>query len=93
MKKNIAYKQTQSEINYPNGFVKEFFETDDDLVEGYNVILREDFPKLMENNKKLMTSFVPDMSNKIKEVSNTQQPSNDDALFQQFLAWKNSQGS
>lgn len=101
MKKNIAYKVAKNISNLPDGFVTEHMETDEDAVEGFLVVPREAFPELMANNVALMASFNKEAAarspNKTSGAAITgtnipPQSSPDDALFQQFLAWKASQG-
>lgn len=99
--KNIAYKVINNDPHYPNGFVKDSFETDEDNVNGYIVCSKEDFTIIMLNNVKLLQNYDP--SKIINPVKNAAElpnslpvtPSNkssDAELFQQFLDWKASQG-
>lgn len=52
--KYIAYKTAQNDPNLPNGFITEHFETDQETLEGYNVVTLETFNILFQNNVPLM---------------------------------------
>jgi hypothetical protein len=52
--KNVAYKTISGNPNYPNGFIIEHFETDQDAVEGYVVVDKSIFSQLLANNVAMM---------------------------------------
>lgn len=55
--KNVAYKTAEANPNFPNGFITEHFETDDEAVEGYTVVDKTVFSQLLIQNVNLMRSF------------------------------------
>lgn len=97
--KNIAYKLTQNDPHYPDGFAKDFIETDQDTLEGYVVAPRSDLHDILLNNKKLVQEHDPAKVLKPAgpaepvTIENTLSNDGDAKLFQEFLAWKASQGN
>ena len=98
--KNVAYKKITNDPTHPDGFVKEYFATDQDAIEGYIVVPYEEFPKVMLENRRLLENHDP--SRNPKPVVNAGQPvppsdvppANDTAaMFQKFLAWQASQNN
>lgn len=69
MKNNIAYKVSQGSQDYPDGFVTESMETDEDVVDGYTVVSNEEFREIMLQNPVLMKKFLEEKSN-IPKVPN-----------------------
>jgi hypothetical protein len=55
--KNVAYKTIQNNPNFPDGFIIDHFETDDDVVEGFVVVNKEVFSQLLLNNITLMRAY------------------------------------
>lgn len=54
--KNIAYKTAKNDPNFPDGFITEHFETDQDTLEGYSIISLELFNIIYQNNIALIRS-------------------------------------
>lgn len=52
--KYIAYKTAKNDPNYPDGFITEHFETDQETLEGYTVSPLEIFNILFQNNVNLV---------------------------------------
>lgn len=55
--KNIAYKVSKGSEQYPDGFITESIETDEDSLEGYTVVPMESFPKLVQESAQLLHNF------------------------------------
>ncbi len=58
MKKNIAYKTAKGLPDYPDGFILESMETDEDTLDGYTVVPRDSFHDLMLASTALMQDFI-----------------------------------
>lgn len=54
--KYIAYKVAKNDPNLPDGFITEHFGTDQETVEGYNIVLLELFNIMYQNNVALIRS-------------------------------------
>jgi hypothetical protein len=102
MKKNIAYKKTQGNNHYPDGTITDIIETDEDALDNYIVVPRDNFPKILEENVKYVSSYDPSKNPKPiisgavaapPSPPSNPPPNSDEVLFQQFMAWKASQGS
>lgn len=55
--KNIAYKTIENNPNFPNGFIIEHFETDEEVLEGYNIVDKTVFSQLLLQNVNMMRAF------------------------------------
>ena len=55
--KNVAYKTAKSDPNFPDGFITEHFATDQETVEGYNVVTLETFNIIYQNNVTLVRTM------------------------------------
>jgi hypothetical protein len=54
--KYVAYKVAKNDPNFPDGFITEHFGTDQEVVEGYSVVLLELFNIMYQNNVSLIRS-------------------------------------
>jgi hypothetical protein len=54
---NIAYKTAHNDPNFPDGFITEHFETNENVLEGYTVVSLEVFNALFQNNIPLIRKF------------------------------------
>lgn len=54
--KYIAYKTAKNDPNFPDGFITEHFETDQETLEGYTIASLEVFNILFQNNVTLVRS-------------------------------------
>lgn len=55
--KYIAYKTAKNDPNLPDGFITEHFETDQETLEGYNVVTLDIFNAIFQNNVLLIRSM------------------------------------
>lgn len=52
--KYIAYKTAQNDPNLPNGFITDHFETDEEVLDGYQVVTLDVFNTIFQNNVTLV---------------------------------------
>ena len=56
--KNVAYKASQGNPKLPDGFITEWFGTDEDNIDNYTIVEADSFPALLANNAVLLPNTV-----------------------------------
>lgn len=106
--RNIAFRVAQGCTSLPDGFITEYFYTNENdgySINGYNVVSEDQFNILFSNNQNLLNTFNANSKlvsqNKASLMQSNSQivlqniiatQTKNAQLFQQFLAWMQNQG-